>query len=95
MSVQHRSNHYAIPAILEKKDVIAQSPTGTGKTLAYLLPVLQMIDAEKKAVQAVILASSQELVMQIMGEIQKWSEGSGIRRRPLLAARMRKGNWKS
>lgn len=70
---------YAIPPILEKKDVIAQSPTGTGKTLAYLLPVLQMIDSEKKAVQAVILASSQELVMQIMGEIQKWSEGSGIR----------------
>ncbi|WP_071396171.1 DEAD/DEAH box helicase [Bacillus tuaregi] len=70
---------YAIPHILEKKDVIAQSPTGTGKTLAYLLPVLNMIDPEKKAVQAVILASSQELVMQILNEIQKWSEGSGIR----------------
>ncbi|KAA9031219.1 DEAD/DEAH box helicase [Niallia endozanthoxylica] len=70
---------YAIPHILEKKDVIAQSPTGTGKTLAYLLPVLNMIDAEKKAVQAVILASSQELVMQILNEIQKWAEGSGIR----------------
>ncbi|WP_394237762.1 DEAD/DEAH box helicase [Niallia oryzisoli] len=70
---------YAIPQILEKKDVIAQSPTGTGKTLAYLLPVLNRIDADKKAVQAVILASSQELVMQILNEIQKWAEGSGIR----------------
>lgn len=70
---------YAIPHILEKKDVIAQSPTGTGKTLAYLLPVLNMIDSENKAVQAVILASSQELVMQILNEIQKWAEGSGIR----------------
>ena len=39
---------YAIPFILENKDVIAQSPTGTGKTLAYLLPVLNKIDAEKK-----------------------------------------------
>jgi len=68
----------AIPPILEKKDVLAQSPTGTGKTLAYLLPILHMIDAEKKAAQAVILASSQELVMQINSEIQKWSEGSGI-----------------
>ncbi|WP_428910950.1 DEAD/DEAH box helicase [Niallia sp. Krafla_26] len=70
---------YAIPAIVENKDVIAQSPTGTGKTLAYLLPVLNKIDPEKKSVQAVILASSQELVMQILNEMQKWSEGSGIR----------------
>lgn len=70
---------YAIPAILDKKDIIAQSPTGTGKTLAYLLPVLHAIDSEKLYVQAVILASSQELVMQILSEIQKWSEGSGIR----------------
>nr|WP_295972137.1 DEAD/DEAH box helicase [uncultured Bacillus sp.] len=70
---------YAIPPILDKKDIIAQSPTGTGKTLAYLLPVLHAIDTEKLTVQAVILASSQELVMQILSEIQKWSEDSGIR----------------
>jgi superfamily II DNA/RNA helicase len=69
----------AIPPIVEKKDVIAGSPTGTGKTLAYLLPVLNQIEADKRAVQAIILASSQELVMQILSEIQKWSEGSGIR----------------
>ena len=35
---------YAIPHILEKKDVIAQSPTGTGKTVAYLLPAIDMVD---------------------------------------------------
>lgn len=69
----------AIPAIVENKDVIAQSPTGTGKTLAYLLPTLNKLDPEKRSVQAVILASSQELVMQILNEVQKWSEGSGIR----------------
>ncbi len=70
---------FAIPAILDKKDIIAQSPTGTGKTLAYLLPVLNAIDTEKLNVQAVIMASSQELVMQILSEVQKWAEGSGIR----------------
>lgn len=69
----------AIPLILEGKDVIAESPTGTGKTLAYLLPVLNKIDPNKRAIQAVVLASSQELVMQILQEVQKWSEGSGIR----------------
>lgn len=68
-----------IPAALEKKDLIAESPTGTGKTLAYLFPVLEKIDADKRAVQAVIVAPSQELVMQILQEIQKWAEGSGIR----------------
>lgn len=68
----------AIPLILGGTDVIAESPTGTGKTLAYLLPVLNKIDPQKRNAQAVILASSQELVMQILSEVQKWGEGSGI-----------------
>ncbi|WP_042357014.1 DEAD/DEAH box helicase [Bacillus rubiinfantis] len=69
----------AIPLILDGKDVIAESPTGTGKTLAYLLPLLHKIDSSLSSLQAVVLASSQELVMQIFQEFQKWSEGSGIR----------------
>ncbi|MBO0960649.1 DEAD/DEAH box helicase [Neobacillus sp. MM2021_6] len=69
----------AIPMILGGKDVIAESPTGTGKTLAYLLPLLNKIDATIPSLQAVVLASSQELVMQVYQEFQKWSEGSGIR----------------
>ncbi|HEY2419954.1 MAG TPA: DEAD/DEAH box helicase [Neobacillus sp.] len=69
----------AIPFILEGKDLIAESPTGTGKTLAYLLPLLNKMDADLPALQAVVLASSQELVMQVFQEFQKWSEGSGIR----------------
>ncbi|WML28714.1 DEAD/DEAH box helicase [Neobacillus sp. OS1-32] len=69
----------AIPVILEGRDVIAESPTGTGKTMAYLLPLLDKIDATLPSLQAVVIASSQELVMQIFHEFQKWSEGSGIR----------------
>ena len=69
----------AIPLILEGKDLIAESPTGTGKTLAYLLPLLDKIDTDVQGLQAVVLASSQELVMQVYQEFQKWSEGSGIR----------------
>jgi superfamily II DNA/RNA helicase len=69
----------AIPTMLEGKDIIAESPTGTGKTLAYLLPLLNQIENNSQSLQAVVLASSQELVMQVFQEFQKWSEGSGIR----------------
>ena len=68
----------AIPLIVEGKDVLAESPTGTGKTLAYLLPVLEKIDAENSSPQAVMLASSRELVMQIAEEVRIWTEGSQI-----------------
>lgn len=68
----------AIPLILEGKDVVAESPTGTGKTLAYVLPLLNKINVSRKAAQVVILAPSRELVMQIFDEVKKWSEGTDI-----------------
>ncbi|MCU9614599.1 DEAD/DEAH box helicase [Caldibacillus lycopersici] len=68
----------AIPAILEGKDVICESPTGTGKTLAYLLPVIEKLDESKKSVQVVILAPSRELVMQILDQVRKWTKGTTI-----------------
>ena len=68
----------AIPHIVEGKDVIAESPTGTGKTLAYLLPLLEKINPDQQSPQALILASSRELVMQINEEVRIWSEGSNI-----------------
>lgn len=55
----------AIPAILAGRSVIAQSATGTGKTLAYLLPLVMQIDAANPAAQAVVLAPTYELAMQI------------------------------
>ncbi|KAA6447730.1 DEAD/DEAH box helicase [Bacillus swezeyi] len=65
--------------ILEGRDVIAESPTGTGKTLAYVLPLLEKIKADEKNIQAVILAPSRELVMQIFDVITEWKKGSDIR----------------
>ena len=55
----------AMPHILAKDDVIAQSPTGTGKTLAYLLPVFAALNTETKAPQAIIIAPTYELAAQI------------------------------
>ena len=68
----------AIPVALEGKDLIAQSQTGTGKTLAYLLPMLQRIDPALKQVQALVLAPTQELAMQIFREAEMYGESLGI-----------------
>lgn len=73
-----------IPAALEGRDVLAQSQTGTGKTLAYLLPILQSIDPGAKTLQALILAPTQELAMQILREAEKYGEALGILSQALI-----------
>lgn len=65
-----------IPLALENRDIIGQSETGTGKTLAYLLPIFQKINADKREMQAIILAPTHELVMQIDNEIKLLSKNS-------------------
>jgi superfamily II DNA/RNA helicase len=67
----------AIPMALENRDVIGESQTGSGKTLAYLLPIFQRIDPVKRENQALILAPTHELVMQIDKQIKLLSENSG------------------
>ncbi|TXK90040.1 DEAD/DEAH box helicase, partial [Parageobacillus sp. SY1] len=54
-----------IPSILRGESVIGQSQTGTGKTHAYLLPIIEKIDPDHEAVQAVITAPTRELATQI------------------------------
>ncbi|MFC0469583.1 DEAD/DEAH box helicase [Halalkalibacter kiskunsagensis] len=55
-----------IPEALEGQNLIARSQTGTGKTLAFLLPALAKIEKEKKNLQVVVLAPTQELAMQVV-----------------------------
>lgn len=74
----------AIPLILAGKDVIAQSQTGTGKTLAYLLPTLHKIDQSLKQLQVMVLVPTRELGMQIIREIEKLTEQSHILAQPLI-----------
>ncbi|HBV98208.1 MAG: helicase [Peptococcaceae bacterium BICA1-7] len=68
----------AIPLALKNKNVIGQSQTGSGKTLAYLLPLFQKVDSQKREMQAIILAPTHELVMQIDKQIKFLSENSGV-----------------
>lgn len=60
-----------IPVLLQGRDVIAQAQTGTGKTLAFLLPILERIDVTQSAVQALILTPTRELAIQITAEAKK------------------------
>lgn len=68
----------SINAILEtNNDVVILSPTGTGKTLAYLLPITQLIDASKDAVQAIVIVPGRELALQSDTVLKNM--GSGLR----------------
>ncbi len=66
-----------IPVILEGKDVVGQAQTGTGKTLAFVLPLLQKINAERDAIQGLIVAPTRELAIQITAEVRKLTEALG------------------
>jgi len=67
-----------IPLALTNKDIIAKSQTGSGKTLAYLLPLFEKIDITKREMQAIILAPTHELVMQVYKTITELIDASGI-----------------
>ena len=59
-----------IPLMREWKDVIAKAPTGTGKTFAFGIPIIEHIDAQREETQAVILAPTRELALQITDELR-------------------------
>lgn len=64
----------SIPEILKGKDLLAEAQTGTGKTLAFLLPMFQTIDFDNKNIQAMIITPTRELALQITHEAKKLAE---------------------
>ena len=71
----------AIPAIREGNDVIGQAHTGTGKTAAYGLPLLEKIDSGNRAIQALVICPTRELAIQVAEELTQLSRhkrGIGI-----------------
>ena len=75
----------AIPLVLEKKDVIASAQTGTGKTAAFALPILQNLfdrqDASKKGkkIRALIISPTRELALQIEENFNNYSKYTNLR----------------
>lgn len=59
-----------IPHLLNKKDVIVKSKTGSGKTASFAIPMIEKIDVEKNSLQGLIIAPTRELALQIKEEIQ-------------------------
>lgn len=68
----------SIPQIIDGKDVIAEAATGTGKTLAFLLPLLENINPKSNEIQALILTPTRELAIQITNEANKLKEFNDI-----------------
>ncbi len=68
-----------IPEALEGLDVIGQAKTGTGKTAAFAIPLIEMLEARGQGPQAIVLAPTRELVQQIVGETAKLAEGQDAR----------------
>ncbi len=69
----------AIPVLLEGGDLIGQAQTGTGKTAAFALPIIQKIDASRNETQALILAPTRELAIQVAGGIWDLCKHTGLK----------------
>lgn len=68
-----------IPEMLAGRDILAQSQTGTGKTAAFILPILQTLQKEKTGIQALVLTPTRELAKQISDATDGFSRGTGIK----------------
>ncbi len=69
----------AIPPLLEGRDLIGQAQTGTGKTAAFMLPLLQRLDQSKKGVKALILSPTRELAKQVTDAGKELAQKTAIK----------------
>jgi ATP-dependent RNA helicase DeaD len=73
----------AIPLLLAGRDILGQAQTGTGKTAAFALPMLQQLDPDGDGVQGLILAPTRELASQVAEATYKYGAGLGVRVLPV------------
>lgn len=69
----------AIPALLNGRDVFGQAQTGTGKTAAFALPMIQLIQPGKPGIQALVLTPTRELALQVSEAFTQYSKYVGVR----------------
>lgn len=69
----------AIPLALSGKDLVVQSRTGTGKTAAFGVPIVEKADADEAAVQAMVLTPTRELTAQVCEELSRIGSGRGLK----------------
>ena len=69
----------AIPYLFAQRDMMIQSRTGSGKTGAYLLPILEMVNPIQKDTQALVLVPTRELALQVAGEAELLGRPTGVR----------------
>src|SRR5690625_970603 len=73
----------AIPVALEGKDVIGQAPTGTGKTAAFGLPIIERITINNDHIQGLVMVPTRELAIQVAEELNKIGEYKKVRTLPI------------
>lgn len=72
-----------IPLAMEGKDLIGQAQTGTGKTAAYGIPLVEMLNSDQEQIQGIVLSPTRELAVQVAEELNKIGEFKGIHALPI------------
>lgn len=72
-----------IPLSLENKDLIGQAQTGTGKTAAFGIPLIEKVDKDRDAIQGIVVAPTRELAIQVSEELYKIGYGKRVRVLPI------------
>src|SRR5918911_1278896 len=72
-----------IPLLLAGRDVLGQAQTGTGKTAAFALPMIQRLDRHRPGVQGLVLAPTRELAVQVADAVYRYGHQLGVRVLPI------------
>ena len=77
-----------VPVVLAGNDIIGQAQTGTGKTAAFGIPLVQMVEHDNKNVQSLVLTPTRELAIQVAGEIRKIGKLFNVRPLPIYGGQL-------